>query len=265
MGEIRSTRTTRALLLTLASWAVVGCGGGGDEASDDPGPATVLSRDLTSTTTAPVAETTGSAPPSTAGDGTNPPQGCTAAGTVTGDVDGDDQPDRVLHHLTEDGPRLDVCTWWFSGSVPGVGQGSFVDLVDVNGDEAMDILFGSVENDVVTVQVAQADTDGNLVVVTGADGEPLTLTDGYPDGPPPEGRLHTYGCVPAAGEAPAQLVAVRVTANGEVSYELTPYTVDFGSATAGEVVAQAVTGLPAGDAEEQAEAAARQVAPLCSL
>jgi hypothetical protein len=263
MGEIRSTRSTRALLLAVLVIAVASCGGD-DDASD--GNATVLSNDLTSTTTAPNSDATDSAPPSTAGDGTNPPQGCIAAGTVTGDVDGDGQPDRVLHHLTEDGPVLDVCTWWFSGSVAGLGQAGVLELVDVDADDTMEILYGSIEDGVVTAQIAQADADGNLVVVTGSDGEPLVLTDGYPDGPPPDGQLHTYGCVPAAGEAPAHLVTARITVGGEVSYELTPYTIASGSATPGEVVAQALPDLPdTGTPEERADAAARQIAPLCSL
>jgi hypothetical protein len=278
MGKIRSTRVHHLFALSALAIMAAACGGGGgdDVASDtsstaDSPPASTATTEAGATSTPPSSDDTVTAP-STIGDGTRPPAGCDEAGTITGDVDGDGQSDRVIHHMTADGATLEVCTWYFSGSIPGIGQAEFAALADVDADGTEEIFFGSTTAGSRMVQIAHVDQEGNIVVLNTDDGTPLVLTDGYPDGRPPDGHRFAYGCVAASDGVPAHLVAMDIepinpAVEGGYRFERTPYTLEFGIAHAGEVEGYDVADLsPGGTSEELAALAdgvARTEAPPC--
>lgn len=263
-------------LAAVLGVATVACGGGGDDVSSDTtagADETTTSEPSDPTTAATTPDTTGGGP-STIGDGTEPPHGCAEAGTINGDVDGDGQSDRVIHHMTADGPVLEVCTWYFSGRIDGTGQAEFLQLTDVDGDGTDEILFGSTSATARMVQIAHVDREGNIVVLALDDGSPLVLVDGYPDGDPPDGHRFTYGCVAATDEVPAHLVMVEVTAtnadvDGGLAYSVTPLTLDFDVVTPGEVQSTDLAAVDeSGTAEELmalADGVAREQAPDCTV
>lgn len=225
-------RHNRALLVTalLVTPFLAGCADGDGQVSSDTsatstadGRATTAAPDTTAPPTSPpdtvVAPTTAPAPP-------EPPTGdpditCAAAGSATGDVDGDGTEDRVAVGTADDGTStLEVCPSVVEGGFAlAPGPQGVLALADVDRDGADEILFGGTTAMARTVRVARW-TDAGVVVVTTGDGAPLELTDGYPEGVPPDGPRLAYGCDEADGAA--ALITLELTATPAADADTEP-------------------------------------------
>lgn len=204
-------RTAATLFLILL--AVSGCASdddGGDVSSGDTTATTSAATTSPSTsdevTTLPpttsepatTASTAADTTTTTAGDvtgGGDPAITCDG-GVMLGDVDGDGVDDpvaQVTDPATGDS-TLDVCPSTATGGFQLTNGGqSELNLADVDGDGSAEIFYGGNQAMSRTVQIARY-LDGQLVVVNGPEGTPLVLTDGFPEGLPPDGPRYGYGC-----------------------------------------------------------------------
>lgn len=107
---------------------------------------------------------------------------------VEADVDGDGRPDRVLHHLVDGEPTVEIC---FAGGAhyagTGYGDASMFFVVDVDGDEAAEVLPGEDTGEAQTVQVRKWVGD-ELV--------PLGLTLRMGTAPGESEPRYLFGCEP---------------------------------------------------------------------
>lgn len=100
-------------------------------------------------------------------------------GGALADVDGDGRMDRVSHYWDdENGAALVVCTAEGSVSrIQGMGQAESMELLDVDGDGAAEILFGATSAQGHGAKIARWH-NGELVAIHTSDGEPLLLHSG---------------------------------------------------------------------------------------
>lgn len=212
---MRGPRLLPVSAFVIAALALTACssddggdvrsGGTATEAPATSAPAT----DPTAPATAPPGTESGS-PPGTDAPTTGAP-GSTDTTTLTGsigdssitcegaptpaDIDGDDVDDAIIATTSDDGfPVVEVCP---SGTVGGfvlqqTGEGE-LSFADIDGDGTAEIFYGGTQAMSRTVGVARM-VDGTLLPVIRADGVPITLIDGYPEGLPPDGPRLAFGC-----------------------------------------------------------------------
>lgn len=257
-----AARRTATLLLALAlSGSLGACGD--DDASDVSAASSTSTAPATDTTpttsggttTEPTADTSAPAsttPPTT--EPVTPPVSCDEGETISADADGDGAADTIV--LVTDPStytsELRVCTTTATLTLDALGA-STLSAADADGDGAAEIFYGGTGATSQTVQVARV-VDGSLVTVT-ANGGPLMLTDGYPDGTPPDGPRHAFGCGGTVDGAAAHLIVLRVTPINASEYafslEATGYVLEGGTASvAGTQTVTSAAGTPGGTPED---------------
>jgi hypothetical protein len=272
-----SRRLPAVLLLAVALGAsLLACGDDEPAATTDSSSTTApvsatapATADASTVTTA--IETT--VPPTTQPTTTEPGEptvSCDEGTTLSADVDGDGTVDAVA--LVTDPSaftsELRVCTAAGTIALDALGA-TTVDAADIDGDGAAELLYGGSGATSRTVQVAQL-VDGNLLTVT-VDGAPLILTDGYPDGTPPDGPRHAFGCGGTVDGTAVHVIVLRVTpinaAEHTFSLDATGYRLEGGTAVlAGTQTVTSAAGTPGGTPEEliaYANEIVAEQAPAC--
>lgn len=139
-----------------------------------------------------------SSPPTRAPDRTGSPSEsvCAQSGAVHADVDGDGEPDRVVHtSRPRGGSVLRVCTATGERQeIPGLGQGESLAVADLNRDGAVELIYGATTVSMSAEQVAVW-VGGRLTPVVSRDGDPLVLLNGYPQ-PSNQSYYKEWGCSP---------------------------------------------------------------------
>lgn len=164
---------------------------------------------------------------------------CGDRDTLEADVDGDGSADRVFHEWNGNRAVVGVCT--ASGATDtmgGAGQAELLEIVDVEGDEADEIFFGSTTAAAQLFEVAVF-SQGKLHRVPTAGVDTLVLVDGFDPGAltrstPAGGAI---GCSDLDEDGAEVIVQVTVTARGErrLQWSLIAYEIDQGTAaTVGE-------------------------------
>jgi hypothetical protein len=275
VGAMSPRRPAVLLLLTLTA-ALVACG---DDDPDVTAGSTSTAAPATETTAPPPTDTTTTQAPGTTGPPTTAPVTtlpvdpsitCESDTTLSADADGDGAADTIA--LVSDPSTytsaLEVCTATGGHQLDALGA-STVEATDLDGDGAVEILYGGTAATSKTVQVARI-VDGDLVTVT-VDGAPLVLVDGFPDGTPPDGPRHAYGCPGELSGTPVHVVALQVTPLNAVEHtfqlEAVGFVLDGPAATVADTQSVSSAEATPGGTPEELIAYAQELvdanAPAC--
>ncbi len=255
-----------ALLLTIAL-AAASCGSDSQTSTSvttDPPETTTSSTTADATTIAPPTSGSTSPPLTTAlaVNATDDPR-C-ATGAEEADVDDDGTADRVVHTFVDGNAVLRLCASSAGyQELPGLGMAEQLQLVDIELDESNEILYGATAAGSAGYFVAVVD-NGVLTAVTTEAGDPFVLTDGYPNGLPPAGVRHAFGCRDGDADGVRDLLTVTATQGPtEIEIEGSYWTIDRGTAVeGGHFVADAAGSVAGGGPQDLMEFLAEEV-PAC--
>jgi len=155
--------------------------------------------------------------------------GCAAGPTVLADVDGDGDPDQIVHVYEDGGAVLRVClNDGTVGELPGLGQGEVLEVIDLAGDGRALIIYGGTTANGKGGQIALWQ-DGDLAPLLRPDGEPFEMWHGGLgtfDESAGWSQFDFWGCTAADSDGQIDLLTAKgVRTDAGYTFEVTNYAI----------------------------------------